>query len=253
MHNSVIFKAAPSAIPPLAADRAALGLLPFAAVQYCEAICAASAFGYYIFPARDLRLKWTGSETLVFLENKWSVLESHTPDEFRQYWRSVAPTEFFDLSPPFLTALFAPGVIQIWSGLLIKTRPGWSSLVRPLVNIPGSSLFTCYEAIVETDNYGPWPLFVNIRLTAIDVEISIPNYNPLFQLQVIHRGSYIDADAGSHSWHSLRDSGEIDLDDLSEADWSGYGATVRPANQPSDRIIGGYGAMVRKRAKAGRL
>src|SRR5882672_5799107 len=38
---------------PMRADRSALGVLPTAAFQYCEAISIASAFGWYVFPPID--------------------------------------------------------------------------------------------------------------------------------------------------------------------------------------------------------
>jgi len=40
------YRAIPESFEPMRGDRAALGVIPHAAVQYCEALTTASAFGY---------------------------------------------------------------------------------------------------------------------------------------------------------------------------------------------------------------
>ena len=59
--NSAVqfYRIIPEAIPPMPADASALGTLPFAAYQYCEAIRTASSFGWYIFPMADIHCAGT--------------------------------------------------------------------------------------------------------------------------------------------------------------------------------------------------
>ena len=44
------YRAIPQSVEPMRADRSALGVIPTAAFQYCEALTSASAFGWYVFP-----------------------------------------------------------------------------------------------------------------------------------------------------------------------------------------------------------
>lgn len=239
---------APGAIAPVRADRAALGTLPFAAYQYCEALTAASAMGWYVFALEPITLRNTGSEVLYLREGRWQVLSTHTPAGVTSYWNAHCPPELIDRAPPFATALFVPGFVQLWTGLLIKTAPGWSTLVRPLVNLPPSSLYSVYEAIVETDTYGPWPLFTNLRLNTTEVDVEITNFKPLFQLQLVKRDSTSSA---------AQVSQVLSVEDLAkgssaeaESGWNGYLKTVRPLDPlAQDRTIGQYAAAVRRRSK----
>ena len=141
-----------AAIPPLRADKAALGTLPTAAFQYCEPVRTASGFGWYIFPPADIHLMWDGVDVYHAEDGQWCQFSSiHLNDEFVEYWDSQAPEGLKGHSPPFLTNVFVPGIVQIWSGLLLSTAENWSALIGPLANIPQSQNFSCFEGIVETE------------------------------------------------------------------------------------------------------
>ena len=53
--------------------------------------------------------------------------------------------------------------MQIWSGLIARTAPEWSLLVRSPVNLARSQGYEHYEGIIETDRWFG-PLFTNVRL-----------------------------------------------------------------------------------------
>ena len=57
----------------------------------------------------------------------------------------AAPDDIKGFSPPFVGALQEPGVVQIWSGLVARTAPGWSLLVRGPANLPRSLGYEVYE------------------------------------------------------------------------------------------------------------
>src|SRR5262245_44020519 len=122
-----------AAIPPLRADKSALGTLPTAAFQYCEPVRAASGFGWYIFPPLDIQLMWDGVDVYRAEDGRWCQFSSITLNEdFVRYWDSHAPEELKGHSPPFLTNVFVPGIVQIWSGLFLSTAENWSALIGPL-------------------------------------------------------------------------------------------------------------------------
>jgi Family of unknown function (DUF6065) len=215
------YRAIPESFAPMRADRAALGWIPHAAVQYCEALTTASAFGWYLFSPMTFYLQWDGTDVI------WTHDDAET-------WYPLAMEHF-------PTRSFFPGVVQVWSGLFVKTAPGWSLLVRPPVNLPRSQMYECYEGIIETDCWFG-PLFINLRLTATDRPIEINHKKPLFQAQQLLRETY--ADARLHSFAVVE---ELSL--LSAEDWNGYRETIVKPNRGHYREVGRYAATVRKRGK----
>ncbi len=205
---------------PERADRAAGGLLPTRAFRYCEAVTTASAFGWYVFPPISFSLHWDGdiiSWTYDGADAWYPLAVAQFPDFSAQFDRT-APERVRGFAPPFVSALPEPGVVQIWSGLVARTRPGWSLLVRPPANLPRKGPYDLFEGIIEADRWFG-PLFTNLRLTRTDVPVTFDADYPLFQAQPLHRSVYSDA--------ALNDFVcTPGLDALSERDWDDYAATV---------------------------
>jgi hypothetical protein len=234
----------PAAILPMPADRSALGGIPAAAHQYCEALRSASGFGWYIFPAADIALRWDGAEVLTLVGEEWQPLTSLVSADFAEHWDQHCPEDLADRPIPYLSSLFVPGVVQIWSGLLVSTAPGWSVHIRPLANVPHSQAYASYEGIVEADWFKPLPLFINIRLLATERPIVIAKNRPLFVVQPLRRECY--GDAGSQM------KVVPDVAELGDAfDWAGLRSTIRSVSSERPHDFGRYGAEVRKRAKSG--
>ena len=105
---------------------------------------------------------------------------------------TIAPEEIREYSPPFLGALQEPGLIQCWTGIVARTAPGWSLLVRAPANLPRSGAYELFEGIIETDRWFG-PLITNMRLTKTDVPIDFRADFPLLQVQPIPRHAYEDA------------------------------------------------------------
>lgn len=238
----------PGAIPPMRADKAALGYMPASAYQYCEAMRVASSHGWYLFPPTDIQLRFNGADIFHAVEGGWEALSlAHLPG-FVELWNENCPAGFEGVVPPFLRALPARGAVQVWSGWLMSTAPGWNALVRPMVNVTRSHLFHCYEGVVETDEFQPCPLFINLQLLASDVTITFPRNDPLFHLQPVQRLSY------SEQAHRCEfKEGLLPADDasvmMSETDWSNFRRTIRTDQSDETHRLGDYGAAVRKRAR----
>ncbi len=242
------YKMYPGALPPMPADRSALGTLPTSAFRYCEAVTTASGYGWYVFPAADLILQFDGIDTYIYIDDDWSKLTSmHLPD-LDDWWNSQCPEFLVDLAPPFVSSLAVPGYVQLWSGYLVKTRTDWSSNIRPLVNLHNTDQFTCFEGIVETDTYNPAPLFINFRIKATGTPIEIPSDEPLFQLQPIKRESY---QANFVQSHLLKTSEAIaGAEKISDEEWQSYRGTISLVDPIEDtHETGQYGKDVRKRRK----
>ena len=228
--------------PPLAADNAALGSIPISAFQHCEAMRVASSYGYYVFPPKDIQLRFDGYQTFVAQDDRWEELRHLSfGQEYDQHWNSWCPPEMIDKSPNFLTALPEAGIVQIWTGFFIRTAPGWATHYRPLSNIDKRRDLTVYEAIVETDSFAPCPLFINIALKATDREIIIPEEFPLFQIQPIPKIAF---------QLSRKDTAKTFEADDEGFDWELLKTTLRIPGVSKDRSgAGQYGAKIRRSAK----
>ncbi len=230
--------------PPQRADRSAGGLLPTRAFRYCEAVTTASAFGYYVFPPIGFSLLWDGEKVAWSYgdADEWYLLGRAQFPGFSAQFDADAPDHIQGYAPPFLAALPEPGVVQVWSGLLARSRPGWSLLVRPPANLPRQGGYDLFEGIVETDRWFG-PLFTNVRLTRTDVPVTFDADYPLFQAQPLHRSGYADERLNDFACTS-------GVAALSADDWDAYAATVVKTGHAAALPLGNDAAEVRRRRRA---
>jgi len=237
------YKILPTAQDPQRADRSAGGLIPTRAFRYCEAICTASAFGWYIFPPMAFSLVWDGTDTIWTFDEAdgWYNLDAVQYPDFYDTFNAACPPEVADHIPPLIGAGDDPGIINIWSGLFARTQKDWSLLSRPAANLPRSGKYDNYEGIVETDNWFG-PLFTNVRLTKTDVPIEFKIDVPIMQVQPIHRSQY---------QNKVLSDFEIveNVDQLTDADWADYHSTIIAPGIVHDREKGYYAKEIRRRRK----
>jgi hypothetical protein len=236
------FRFVPGCRPPQRADRAAAGTIPTRGFRHCDALTAASAFGWYLFPPIGFSLIWDGSEVIWTYKGAdgWYPLKAAQFPDFAKRFDQVAPPDVEGFSPQFLASLIEPGIVQIWSGLVVRTAPGWSLLIRSPANLVRNPGYECYEGIVETDRWFG-PLFTNIRLTRTHAPIEFDADFPFLQVQPVHQSLY----------GSALDTFEVvdDLARLAPADWEAYRKTVVQPNVDPHRQRGQYAAANRRRRK----
>lgn len=240
----VFHRLVPNARLPQRADRSAAGSLPTRAFRYCEAATTASAFGYYIFPPIGFAIQWDGHDMMWTYEGAgdWMPLAAAQFPGFRDQFDAVAPEEIREFSPPFLGSLQEPGLIQLWTGLVARTAPGWSLLIRAPANVPRAGGYEHFEGIIETDRWFG-PLIANLRLTKTDVPIHFRPDHPLFQAQPIPRIAYDDATLNNYELVP-------ELSQFTPEDWDDYYDTVVRPNTQVVRPRGQYAAAARKRRAA---
>jgi Family of unknown function (DUF6065) len=240
------FRLIPECRLPQRADRSAGGSIPTRAFRYCEPMATASAFGWYVFPPMSFSVMWDGGTDIIWTHDRadgWHSLDIVQFPDFAERFDQAAPPDLRGFSPTFLGAMEAPvGGIQLWSGLLARTAPGWSLLVRQPANLARSHSYECWEGLIETDRWFG-PLFINIRLTRINVPIKFDADFPFLQVQPIHRISYGEA----------LDNVAIvtELGDLGAEDWDAFRQTnVRPVlENPEQTPRSHYAAEVRRRRR----
>ncbi len=236
-------KMIPDGRPPKRADRSGAGYLPGRAMRYCDALTSATGYGYWVFPPIDLQLIWDGEQVYWSFGDAaaWLPLSGSPSGAiqfpgFADLFDSKAPADLQGYSPPFLTALPELGGVQIWTGLLARTRPGWSLLVRPPVNLPGIPGLTAWEGLVETDHWFG-PLFSNFRITRTDFPVRIRSHAPFLQIQPVPQLAYRES--------VLNQASHGTVDDMTTADWADLGGVLLPDAEGGQQ--GGYAVRLRKR------
>jgi hypothetical protein len=237
------YGAVPGARAPIRADASVLGTLPSRGFQYCEALRAASSFGWYVFPPIDFTLQWDGSQVVWTYRGAkgWYALESAQYPGFQAVFDRAAPKRLRGFAPPFLTAMPEPGLVQLWTGLFVESVENWSLLVRPPANLPRNLAYDLYEGIVESDRWFG-PLFTQVRLIKTDVPIHFGTETPLLQVQPLHRSTY--AEDVQNRFGMVPGLAEFPA----EA-WSKYEENIVKPNLEPARPIGTYAAEVRRRRR----
>jgi hypothetical protein len=135
-----------------------------------------------------------------------------------------------------------PGLLQIWTGLMARTAPDWSVLIRAPANLPTPGGIALFEGIVETDRWFG-PVFINLRFTRSHKPVRLRADFPLVQLQPLPRVAYDDATLGAMTLAP-------DLAALKPADWEAYRTSVVAPNDDPDRPYGSYAIAARKRRRS---
>lgn len=190
----------------------------------------------------DLQLIWDGHDIFWYFDGApdWMPLSpsAQFPD-FSRSFNEAAPKALEGCAPPFLTVLPEPGTLQIWTGLMARTAPGWSLLVRPPANIAGPGGYSLYEGIIETDHWFG-PLFTNLRLTRTHKPVHLKANFPLLQVQPLPREAYAE--------QTLAATAIVpDMFSMSDDDWDAYHSTIVAPGEDPSRRSGAYAVAVRKR------
>jgi hypothetical protein len=237
------FQLVPQELPPRRADKSVGGVIPARALRYCEAITSASAFGWYVFLPLSFKVVWDGHDMLWTYQgvDEWLPLTRDAVQYpgFGQAFDQSAPPEARGFAPPFLTPSIQPGGLQIWTGCIAKTAPGWSLLVRGVANLSRSPTYQMLEGIIETDSWFG-PLFDNVRLLKTDVPIEFRSDVPFLQVQPVRKEHYADK--------FLQNFVVKDLSELSAENWEAFQRTVVAPNTAPERKRGQYAVSVRKQS-----
>ena len=237
------FQLVPGGMPPRRADKAVGGVIPARALRYCEAITSASAFGWYVFLPMNFKVVWDGHDMLWTYPgvDEWLPLTRDAVQypNFSGHFDQFAPPDVRGFCPPFISPSIQPGQLQIWTGCIAKTAPGWSLLVRGVANLSHAQSYQMLEGIIETDHWFG-PLFDNIRIFKTDVPIEFRSDAPFLQVQPVRKEHYADK--------FLQNFDVKTLDELTPENWQAFHRTVVVPNTAPDRKRGQYAVAVRKEA-----
>jgi hypothetical protein len=236
---------------PNRASRDLGGTIPARALRYCEAFQTANGWGWYVYPLLRFGLARSGNSVIWTFEDldhaageRWHVLDKADYPDF--VFDLLAPETSRGHAPHFL-AMTQTGMVQVWTGLIARTAPGWFVLVRAPVNYPPSPVFYYREGLIETDRWFG-PLFTNIVITQRDSPIIFEPDHPLLQVQPIPSAA-VDGQANAFTINRPTINREVKAGlGLSAEEWQLYHDHI--VSEPN-RPLGSYAVAVRKRRKRG--
>lgn len=177
------------------AEKTLQGTANRGAVRFCGPFTKANRSGWWVYPPVDIDITWHGGsefehELRTPYDNTdrdlvWFLADEEDREHMTHWSGPEGRTKF-------TWGLVEPGVVQIWTGCIFETPPGWGLHVRSPVNMPPRA-FHVMEAVLETDwlQYDIW-LNVAFDRPGEKVEIRRESGEPIAQLVPIRRESYDD-------------------------------------------------------------
>lgn len=177
-------------------------LLPAKAVKRCPPVTVGSSYGWLLFPPTSFAVRWVkdGLEFALMDDDggigSWELLEggrpgrnplteaalaavpAHRAEELREAL-GEGGVPLVDPNPA------DPRELQIFTGVTVRTAPGWASLVRPIPNLPvPPETYDVVDGVVETEWYGNG-LPVMVRLRARDETVRFTRSSPIAAIQPV--------------------------------------------------------------------
>jgi hypothetical protein len=230
-------------LPERALDDAS-GSIPVSAFRFCEPLKAACSLGYYLYLPMAIGLMFDGSDIVWSWDQDgtgigavWEPLHGQVGyPGFEEDFTRMAPAVLRGRAPPLLVRDETRGMVQIWTGVIMKTRPGWSLLVRgPVNDIRHSRGYVVMEGIIQTDRWHGH-LFANVQLLHTHRELLITAHQPFVQVIPVHRAHYKDELLNDFT---IESAVPVDI-------WRGYAEVIAP------HAVGRYAVAARQRRAAER-
>jgi hypothetical protein len=164
------------------------------AVRWCGPFTNANRAGWWVFPPVDVDIVWRGGS-----EFEWELLTPYTNADshlIRLLLRGEEEHYGVDRWCPaegrtkFSWGLVEAGVVQLWTGCIFQTPPGWGLQLRSPVNVPPRACHVM-EAILETD-WLQYDIWLNLMFDRKDevVRLRRDDWPPIAQLVPVPREAY---------------------------------------------------------------
>ena len=188
-----VWRLHPQACALAPADRTLRGTAHADATRWCGPFTHANKAGWWVFPPVDIDITWQGGAAFDWeLLTPYSNADAHlirflldegeaTPDKWLPVSRGRAK---------FAWGVVEPNVVQIWTGCIFETPPGWGLHVRSPINCADDRVHVM-EAMLETD-WLQYDIWINLAFhrPGERVELRRDAWPPLAQLVPVRRDSY---------------------------------------------------------------
>lgn len=245
MPSSFVFFRATSDVPsPKRADPLVLGSISQRAALYCEPLLAASGYGWNLYPPLDFELLWDGNLTYwrELQSENWMALNPSVLLPGSDAFTESAPPQHREYTKfPFLARAPEPGIVQIWSGLIVRSPHGWASHIAPVANYPRQGSFDVVEGVIETD-WWCGPMITPVRILKTDVAVTFRRSSPYCQLKPLLKECY-----SSDFQESFQ--APIVAEEFDEQEWILLSESIAPRNNDCARR-GSYRKEATRRRKS---
>lgn len=160
-------------------------------VKFCGPFADANAYGFWVFPAHDIDICWRGG---VHFEHR--VLSEFDNSERHVIGSLLKPSDKTDLNKwcpenggrtKYSFGGVEEGVVQIYTGVILQTPPGWALHIRSPINFSPQP-YHIMEGVLPTD-WMQYDLWTNVKFDIQDqwVHLRKDQWPPLAQLLPVRR------------------------------------------------------------------
>jgi hypothetical protein len=188
-----VWRLHPSSCPIVRAAKTLHGTAHRAGVRWCGPFTNANKTGWWIFPPVDVDIVWKGGREFDYeILTPYSNADYHLINFLAREDEHVNVGSWLagDGRTKFSWGLLEDGVVQVWTGCMFQTPPGWGLQIRSPINFPPGP-FHVIEAVLETD-WLRYDIWLNI---AFDRENEVARlrrdeWPPIAQLIPVPRETY---------------------------------------------------------------
>jgi hypothetical protein len=186
-----IWRCHPGGVRIVPAEKTLNGTAHPAGVKWCQPYATANRMGWWVHSPADLDITWRGGRDFDHKE-----LSPYPATDAVLLRSLLLPT---DLAEPdkwcplgggrtkYNWGGVDEGVVQIWSGVILQTPPGWCLHMRSPVNCERQA-FSIQEGVLETD-WMRYDLWINLKFDEPGVEVKLrrDQWPPLAHLVPVRR------------------------------------------------------------------
>lgn len=161
-------------------------------VKWCHPFSTVNRFGWWIFPPIDLDFSYNGK---TFNYEFFEEFDDSDVELVRKNVRAedqVSPEMWCPKGgrTKFSWGAVEPNVLQMWTGLIFQTPPGWSLQIRSPINC-NPQPFHVMEGILETD-WMQYDIWLNIVVDRNDelIQFRKNGWPPIAQIVPVFREAY---------------------------------------------------------------
>jgi uncharacterized protein DUF6065 len=190
-----VWRLHPQSCPIAPADRTLRGTAPEGAARFCGPFTHANKAGWWLFPPVDVDITWRGGTEFEHeILTPYSNADYHLIHFLFDEDDEATPGRWLSEEgrTKFTWGLVEPGVVQIWTGCIFQTPPGWGLHIRSPINCAPRG-FHVMEAVLETD-WLQYDIWMNLAFHHENQQISLRRdaWPPVAQIVPVRRESYAE-------------------------------------------------------------
>lgn len=191
------------------AEKTCMGLANEGGIQWCGPYANANMSGFWVYSPIEMEFSFDGENF------QFHGMEEYGPEDYGIVKSLVRTSDQSDIDKwtfpgsgrtKTTIGVVEKNVIQIWTGLIFETPPGWCLHIRSPINFPRREI-EVMEGILETD-WMQYDIWINVVCHKSE-KIRISKDSPIAQIIPVRRESF-KSEWSLHRENINRDSPEAD-------------------------------------------